>query len=458
MPSTRNISRRQIKPAANTRQPRKNNFDDLVDNIYQTHCALQDNAARAINYGLTIRNWLVGHHIVEFEQNGRDRAKYGDNLISELAIKLKKKGMKGLSITALKDHRTFYIYYPQISQSVISLLKSMEETALPDVGFIKSRTLAGLLIDINATHSPSATSRKGQSVTGFFVDIQKSPPPALIRKSQSLTGLFVSTPAPSKKTGVGLTTPAKQKNNTQLSSELLLSRLTYTHFMELIRVDDDLQRLFYEVEAIKNNWSVRELKRAIATSLAYRTAMSTNKQAVIAKIKNLKPASNIEVIRNPYVLEFMDLHEKPEYTETDLEERIITHLQQFLVELGAGFCFEARQKRITFNNKHYRIDLVFYHRILKCHVLVDLKVNEFDHSDAGQMNLYLNYYKKNEMTADDNPPIGIILCSDKDDTLVEYATAGMDDHLFVSKYLVNLPDKKLLENFIRKELAQHADG
>jgi hypothetical protein len=146
------------------------------------------------------------------------------------------------------------------------------------------------------------------------------------------------------------------------------------------------------------------------------------------------------------------LEEKPEYSETDLEQQILNHLQQFLIELGTGFCFEARQKRITFNNKHYRIDLVFYHRILKCHVLIDLKVHEFDHADAGQMNLYLNYYKANEMCEDDNPPVGIILCADKDDTLVEYSTAGMDDHLFVSKYLVNLPKKKVLEAFIKREV------
>jgi len=180
--------------------------------------------------------------------------------------------------------------------------------------------------------------------------------------------------------------------------------------------------------------------------------MSTNKEAIIAKIKNLKPVSNREIIRNPFVLEFLDLKEEAEYSETELEQQILNHLQEFLIELGTGFCFEARQKRITFNNKHYRMDLVFYHRVLKCHVLIDLKINDFDHADAGQMNLYLNYFKDNEMTEGDNPPIGIILCTDKDDELVKYATAGMDENLFVSKYLVNLPDKKLLENFMNREL------
>ena len=237
-----------------------------------------------------------------------------------------------------------------------------------------------------------------------------------------------------------------------ISPEMLLTRLSFSHFIELIRIEDDLQRLFYEVETIKNNWSVKELGRAINTSLAFRTSLSTNKEAVIAKIKNLKPSTNAAVMRTPVVLEFLDLQEKSEYSETDLEQQILNHLQEFLLELGTGFCFEARQKRITFNNKHYRIDLVFYHRILKCHVLFDLKINDFDHSDAGQMNVYLNYYKKNEMAEGDNLPVGIILCAGKDDNLVEYASSGMDDQMFVSKYLLELPDKKLFESFIKREL------
>ncbi|MDR3188171.1 MAG: PDDEXK nuclease domain-containing protein [Prevotellaceae bacterium] len=233
---------------------------------------------------------------------------------------------------------------------------------------------------------------------------------------------------------------------------MLLSRLSFSHFLAIIRKSDPLERLFYEVEAIKNNWSVRELERAIDTALYVRTGLSTNKEAVIAKFKNKKPAQNVDIIRDPYFLEFLGLEERSEYNESDLEQQILTHLQKFLVELGTGFCFEARQKRITFDNKHYRIDLVFYHKVLKCNVLIDLKLREYHYSDAGQMNLYLNYYKENEMSSEDNPPIGIILCSDKNDTLVKYSAAGMDDHLFVSKYLVKLPAKKVLEEFIKREL------
>ena len=367
------------------------NFDQLIDNVYQTHCQLQLNAKKVVNINLTIRNWLVGYYIVEFEQNGEDRAKYGTNLIGELASKLKMKGLKGFSVSALKNHRTFYLLYPQISQSVISFLGE----------------------------------EKSQSVTG---ELQKQLP---IPIRGSLTTELQEYP---------------------ISSETLLSQLSFTHFIELIKFDDPLERLFYEVETIKNNWSVRELERAINTDLYVRTGLSKNKEAVIAKFKNQKPAQNIDVIRDPYFLEFLGLEERSEYSESELEQAILDNLQKFLIELGTGFCYEARQKRITFDNTHYRIDLVFYHRILKSHILIDLKIGKFDHTDAGQMNVYLNYYKDNEMSDGDNPPTGLILCGSKGEALAKYATSGMDNQLFVSKYLIQLPDKKVLENFIRKEI------
>ena len=370
----------------------KNNFDGLIDNISHVHNMLQGCAAKSINQFLSVRNWIFGYYIVEYEQNGEDRARYGEKLLEEIARKLSH--IKGLRFRQLYVCKDFYQLYPHFLQTISIIFQAFDVTQDPIL-----RTLSAKL---------ETSTWKTQS-------------PELL-------------------------------DGDKLHPELLLSRLNFSHFIELTRVSDPLQRLFYEVETIKNNWSVRELKRAINTQLAFRTAMSTNKDAVIAKIKNLKPIANAEVIRNPYILEFLDLDEKPEYNETDLEERILTHLQQFLIELGTGFCFEARQKRISFNNKHYRIDLVFYHRILKCHILVDLKINEFSYTDAGQMNMYLNYYKNNEMSENDNPPVGIILCADKDDTLVEYSTANMDDQLFVSKYLVTLPKKNLLEEFIRREI------
>ena len=388
----------------------KNNFNGLISNISQVHDVLQDCAVKSVNQFLTVRNWTFGYYIVEYEQNGEDRAKYGENLLEEIAQRLSH--IKGLRFRQLYVCKDFYQTYPHFLRTVSVKLQSLN--------FGQDEILQTLSAKLQDTDNESNTILRSLTAK-LDAPIRTALSPELL-------------------------------DGDKLHPELLLSRLTYTHFVELVRVSDPLQRLFYEVEAIKNNWSVRELKRAITTQLAFRTTMSTNKDAVIAKIKNLKPVSNAEIVRNPYILEFLNLEEKPEYNETDLEQQILTHLQQFLIELGTGFCFEARQKRITFNNRHYRIDLVFYHRILKCHVLIDLKVHEFDHADAGQMNLYLNYYKTNEMSENDNPPVGIILCADKDDTLVEYSIAGMDDHLFVSKYLVNLPEKNVLEAFIRREI------
>ena len=331
---------------------------------------------------MTARNYLYGFYLVEFEQNGEDRAVYGSRLLVRLSEELRKKGLKGTSDRSLRLFRQFYLTYPQIWQSLIA--KFDLTLLLP-----------------------------GVKVTPAAVAVLEGLPP--------------------------------------LDTGLLLSRLSYTHFVELIKEEAPLKRRFYEVEAIKNNWTVRELNRAMSTLLFERTGLSTDKGAVIERLKENRPEGLEDLVRSPYLLEFLGLEEKPEYTEHDLEGAIITHLQSFLLEMGRGFCFEARQKRISFNNRHYRIDLVFYHRILKCHVLIDLKIGEFDHADAGQMNVYLNYYRSNEMSQGDNPPVGIILCASKDDALVEYATSGLAQEVFVSRYLTELPAKEQLLAFIRRE-------
>jgi predicted nuclease of restriction endonuclease-like (RecB) superfamily len=230
----------------------------------------------------------------------------------------------------------------------------------------------------------------------------------------------------------------------------LLSRLSFSHFIELIKADQPLKRIFYETEAIQNNWSVRELQRAMNSMLFERTGLSSDKEAVLKKHRKGSGLAPEDVFRSPYLLD-SGIKEKPEYVETDLEQAIIDHLQTFLLEMGRGFCFEARQKRITFDNTHYRIDLVFYHRILRCHVLIDLKMTPFFHADAGQMNVYLNYYKENERSEGDSLPIGIILCADKNETLVKYATSGLAHHVFVSKYMTSLPSEQELKTIILKE-------
>jgi predicted nuclease of restriction endonuclease-like (RecB) superfamily len=354
------------------------NFEQLINSIESTHVQLSTQAVKQVNNLQTIRNWLIGCYIVEFEQNGEDRAAYGQKLMENTAKNLAH--IKGMAISNLRNFRQFYISY---------------QWFLP-----------------------------------FMTNQSKH-----FRIRQTLSGEF-------ENTEVSLALPI----------ETLINTLSFSHFIELLRLDSDLKRRFYEVEAVKNAWKVRELERAIDTLLFERAGLSIDKKGVISKIKDRKPFEPKDIVRNPYFLEFIGLEEKTQYSETDLETAIINHLQTFLAELGRGFCFEARQKRITFGNTHYKIDLVFYHRILKCNVLIDLKLGKFDHADSGQMLTYLNYFRKNEMTEGDNPPVGIILCADKDDSLVEYATAGLENELFISKYMLQLPDKQILLKFIEKEL------
>ena len=342
----------------------------LTDRIAYVHDRAQAVAVQQVNYWLTARNWLVGWYIFEYEQQGSDRAAYGERVLGELARSLQARGVGGLALTNLKLCRQFYQTYPAL----------------------------------------------------------------LAQDTAAWQQLGVSLPA------------------------LLLNRLSFSHFIELLKLGTPLQRAFYEVQAVKNNWSVRELKRALDSLLYERTGLSTDKATVLAAHAGTQALTVGDVVKNPYVLEFLGLEERPGYRESDLEQAIIDHLQTFLVELGRGFCFEARQKRITFDNDHYFIDLVFYHRILKCHVLVDLKLGAFSHADAGQMNVYLNYYREQEMTPGDNPPVGLILCAQKNDTLVRYATSGLSEQLFVSKYQVNLPTEVELQRVIAAEQQRFQPG
>jgi predicted nuclease of restriction endonuclease-like (RecB) superfamily len=347
-----------------------NNFDELIDNVYQTHCLLQQNALKAINLNLTIRNWLIGCYIVEFEQNGEDRAKYGTRLLEEMAKRVKAKGVKGLNRRALQSCRLFYVSYPQIWRSVTAKLQQI------DIEKIKLSTSK----DIPIWRTVSAKFQHDD-----IVDVKSKK-----TKDISIRGTLSAKLMESLPTQIWGSLPPESQEEYPITPEVLLSRLSFSHFVELIRKDNPLERLFYEVETIKNNWSVRELERAMDTALYVRTGLSKDKEAIIRKFKNQKPAQMIDIIRDPYVWEFFGLEERAVYSESDLEKAILNHLQQFLIELGTGFCFEARQKRITIDNTHYRVDLVFYHRILKSHVLIDLKIGKFDHADAGQMNVYLN--------------------------------------------------------------------
>lgn len=332
---------------------------------------------------MTLRNWIIGYYIVEYEQSGKDRAEYGKQLFKAIADRIIKKGVKSIRERHLYLCKDLYKAYPQIL-----------------------RTL---------------------SAKSYLVDFHH---PEILRT---------------------VSAELSQPEKSQDDMNLLLTHLSFSHFIELLKADTDTKRRFYEVQAINNNWGVRDLKRAIESLLFERTGLSNVKEIPLQKFNEPVELLPENVFKNTYLLEFLGLEDKAEYSESDLEESIITHLQNFLLELGRGFCFEARQKRITFDNTHYRIDLVFYHRILKTHILLDLKIGDFDHADAGQMNMYLNYYKENEGHTGDNSPIGIILCSGKNEALVKYATMGLSQQVFVSKYLINLPSVKELQKIIEEQ-------
>ncbi len=374
-------------------------FKILVKSISTAHKQLQKYAANSVNQTLTIRNWLIGYYIVEFEQKGTDRAKYGANLIVKLAKELE--NYKGIDVRSLHNFKLFYKLYPQIETYILE-------------------------------------NQKVGSLTTLF-------PAKLIHNS--ISDIF------NEHSKEGLPTTLSQNTKNRVLGEFIITKLSYTHIEQLIRIDDDLKRTFYEIECIKGTWSVRELKRQI-TSLYYeRSGLSANpkklSKLVQEKILVQKPT---DIIKNIYAFEFLDLNIKDVVEESDLETALLDHLQEFIIELGNGFCFEARQKRILIGEKYYFIDLVFYHRVLKCHVIVDLKIGEFDHGDIGQLNTYLNYYKDEIIEPNDNDPVGILLVADKDNTLVKFATAGMDKNLFVKQYLIQMPSKEQLEKYIDNEL------
>lgn len=369
------------------------NYDALVQSIVTLHREAHGRAALAVNRALILRNWVIGAYLVEFEQDGADRAAYGAGLLSRLSRDLRKHEVKGVSPDVLERMRLLYLHYPQ------------------------------LRMHISATMTRNLPGSSG------------------LQQSLSISA------TPSRK--------SEGTDPTPLSGERLL-QLSWSHLVEFVRLDDPWKRAFYENECLKANWSVRQLQRQIGSMLYERTGLSSDKTAVIedARRQVMDASETVgDLIRDPYVLEFTGLAERPHYRESELEGALLDHLQSFLLELGAGFCFEARQKRITVGNEHDYIDLVFYHRRLRCHLLIDLKVRAFRHGDAGQMNFYLNYWKATEVGEGDNPPVGLLLCSGKDATKVEYATAGMDQKLFVSRYLVALPSAEQLRNFIEADRA-----
>lgn len=240
-----------------------------------------------------------------------------------------------------------------------------------------------------------------------------------------------------------------------LAPKDIIRCLSFSHIVELVKINNPIKRAFYEIECKKGVWSVRELKRQIESLYFERSGLSKDKLK-LSELENnaagkLLPA---DIVNTPMTVEFLGFNDRALVTESDMEQALIDNLQYFLLELGHGFCFEARQKRMLIDDEYYFVDLVFYHRILKCHVLVELKTEKFKHHHASQLNTYLNYFKEEVMQGADSLPVGILLCTEKGDTLVRYATAGLDENIFVQKYLVELPDKEKIKQYILNKLSK----
>jgi predicted nuclease of restriction endonuclease-like (RecB) superfamily len=358
-------------------------FEKLVGSIQQVHTELAAQASRAVNVSLTLRNWLIGAYIAEYELRGEDRAQYGDTLLDRLAGELRQHQVSTCGKRQLYQYLLFYRIYPEIVRSVTAQFQPL----IP------------------------------QGITSDF------------EKMRSVTA------------------------HSKINPQTLINRLSYTHIEQLLAIDDDTKRSFYELECIRGGWSVRELKRQIGSLYYERTGLSLDKEKLAELTQQAaEKAEPALAIRDPYIFEFLGLKPAEVMSESHLEDRLIDRLEAFLLELGHGFCFEARQKRILLGDEYNFVDLVFYHRILKCHVLVDLKLEPFSHENIGQLNTYVSWYRKNMMTDGDNPPVGILLCTEKNHVLAEYALAGMDNHLFVSKYQLELPDKETMQRFVEEQL------
>lgn len=360
-------------------------FDSLVASIQQIHEHLTAQAGRAVNVSLTLRNWLIGCYIEEYERKGVDRARYGDRLMDELSDAIRDHGLVRCDRRELYRYRQLYLAYPQIVETVSPQL-------LPTTQGIGDKA-----VTIVETLSPQ------------------------------------------------LQTPGKK----------LVERLSFSHLAELCILDEPLRRTFYEIECMRGNWSVRELRRQIGTLYYERSGLSENKDELAELVQSDAERTEPRLaVRDPYVFDFLGIKPKEVMGESDLEDALLDKLQDFLLELGYGFCFEARQKRILIGDTHGFIDLVFYHRVLKCHVLVELKIAEFTHENLGQLNTYVSWYRENVTRDDDNPPIGILLCTRKSHSLAKYALAGMNNQLFVSKYQRQLPKTEEIQRFLEEKIKE----
>ena len=362
----------------------------IYNRIRQILESARASVARSVNTTQVVAYWLIGREIVEEQQQGQRRADYGARLLVELSLRLQADFGKGFSVNNLEHFRDFYSTYPDLIVPAKSHALRVELAEASETGVSE------------ISHAPRGKSRQG----AFWKPGQLHP------------------------------------------------NLSWTHYRTLLRIDKPEARAFYEIEGLKNNWSARELERQIHSLLYERLALSKDKKGLMKlATKGHAVQQPADIFKDPVVMEFLGLPESPRLVETDLEQALINNLQSFLLELGRGFAFVARQERLTLDGDHFYIDLVFYHTVLKCYVIVDLKTGKLTHQDLGQLQLYVNYYDRERRTQGDNPTLGLILCADKNDAVVKY-TLGPEQEkkIFASRYKLHLPTEAELKAEIRREL------
>ena len=391
----------------------------LYDRVRQILESARFAVARTVNTTQVVVNWLIGREIVEEEQRGQDRAEYGDQLIEQLSEQLKANFGAGYSKQNLFYMRQFYRSYPSlITASEILHAPRGKSKWSESVVTEKLHALRG---ELNRAEIPGTTPWK---LTAYAV-------------------------APTLEIGYAPRSESWQPGQ-------LHPNLSWTHYRTLLRVDKSEARAFYEIEAIQNSWSARELERQINSLLYERISLSKDKKGLMRlAMKGQEIQKPADIFKDPVVMEFLGLPASPKLVESELEQALINNLQAFLLELGKGFAFVSRQERITLDGDHFYIDLVFYHTVLKCFVLIDLKVGKLTHQDLGQLQLYVNYYDRDRRTGGDNPTLGLILCTDKNDAVVRY-TLGPDQQkkIFASRYKLHLPTEAELKAELRRELRQ----
>lgn len=377
-----------------------NNFEDLVSKIKITNETLQNNARLVINRHVTAKAWLIGFYIVEYEQHGADRAVYGEQLLQKLAKRLG----KNYSYRSIRLYRLFFLTYKSLATPVKEFL----------------------IKEFPIWQSPIAKLQMAENQSNTIWQ-------SLIAKSEIISQSY-SDQSPSVK------------------PELVFNRLSFTHLAALLPCKDPLQRAFYETMAIRGTWSVRELQRQIDSNYYERSGWSKKPEALADIVDGKAEQESLALdIKSPFTFEFLGLAAKDVVEESDLETALLNNLQNFILELGMGFCFEERQKKMLIDDRYFKADLVFYHRILKRHVIIELKANRLGYADTAQLKMYLAYYRKNIMMPDDNPPVGILMCSEVGQEMAEYTLLDLEEDVFVSKYELSIPSKERMTEFLRKE-------